>query len=129
MSAYLGLRILKWVSLCLLGAGHLGGWLASTHRDRQRAVFWLATPGFGGVWLAGYGLARLQGVSMGSPWISNSLLLSLAAMQMLVFAVEKPERRVRLWGALAMVLLVGTLGMMTLKPGGTKLQPAHEEAA
>ena len=129
MSAILGLRILKWVSLCLLGAGHLGGWLSSTHKDRQRAVFWLATPGFGGVWLAGYGLARLQGISMGSPWISNSLLLSLAALQVLVFAVEKPQRRFRLWGGLAFVLLIGTVATMTLKLGGTKAQPVHQEAS
>lgn len=117
MSTWLLLRFVKMAALALLGAGIGGALLPRDLADRRRAVYALATPGLVLTWLAGFGLARESGISLGSPWISASIVLGIGLFQLIVWAVEREGRRRRWVAALAIAALLATLGLMVTKPG------------
>lgn len=73
-------RFVKFLGIGLLAMGVVGATLLPDPIQRQRATYALGTAGFLMTWTAGYGLAKLSGTSLGVPWISLSLLLSLLAM-------------------------------------------------
>jgi hypothetical protein len=114
MTAWAVWSILKHLAVAALAAGLLGAALLRDEEDRQRAVYALATPGFLGAWIAGYGLLRETGVSMGAPWISASLITSLGALAAAAWSVEAP-RRAGAWVAVA--LFAATVAVMVLRPG------------
>lgn len=124
---YSTLRFLKWIAMFLLVSGTLGAFLGGRLEDRQRAAYWMATPGFVLTWIFGYHLAEKLGISLGSPWISLTMMSSLGALAVTVWSVER-ERAMRWIPALVAVgaLAIGT-GAMTYKLGGTKTMPAHSE--
>lgn len=116
MSGWLAWRVVKHVGVALLFAGVLGAATLRAPEERQRAVYAVATPAFFAVWVAGYGLLRAQGISMGAPWISAGLLASLAAFALAAWSVERDGRQGAAWASLA--VLVGTVVLMVVKPGG-----------
>jgi uncharacterized membrane protein YgdD (TMEM256/DUF423 family) len=126
---YITLRFLKWIALFLLVSGTLGAFTGSRLEDRQRAAYWMATPGFVLTWVFGYQSAAKLGISLGSPWISMSMLSSLAALAVTVWSVER-DRTMRWIPAIIAVgaLVIGTAAM-TYKIGGTKIKTADVEHA
>ena len=135
MSVWMGLRMLKWVGMLLYGAGLVGATTGETPQQRAKAVHRWVTLGFVALWISGWGLARLSGVSTGSTYISASMLLSLLSMQLLVWSTEQlsPELAKapgRKWAArIAVLLSLVTVGLMVARPG-TRAQtpPAIEES-
>lgn len=125
MTWWMALRLAKWVGLMTFSAGVAGAVLPSSWEDRQRAVYQLATPGFVLTWMAGYGLMRSTSVSMGSPWISGTLLLSLVTLQAIVWGVERPDRRRGVVAVVALGGLLGSTALMVARPG-TVIQPTAE---
>jgi hypothetical protein len=115
MTLWWTLRLVKWVGLLLLGGGVAGALGQSSLDARRRAVYRLATPGFFLLWLAGFGLARQTATSLGSPWISASLLSSLLMLQALAWSVERPGRE-RAATFLVTLPLAVTLLLMVLQP-------------
>lgn len=135
MSVWMGLRLLKWIGLALYGAGVIGALSGETPQARVKAVHRWATLGFIALWVSGWGLARLAGISTGSAWISASMLLSLLAMQLLVWATEQlsPELAKapgRKWAArVALLLSLGATGLMVARPGNRPVSSPSIEVA
>ena len=121
------LRFLKWIALFLLVSGTLSAFTSSRLEDRQRAAYWMATPGFVLTWVFGYRAAEKMGISLGSPWISVTMLSSLSALAVTVWSVER-DRAMRWIPAVVAIgaLAIGT-GAMTYKIGGTKIKTADTE--
>ncbi len=129
MSAWVVWRLVKWLGVLLFVAGVFGGVLPSSLEDRRRAVYAVATPGFVLTWLAGWALLRIGGTSMGSTWVSSSLLLSIVSLAAVVWGVETPTRPRRLVALVAMGSLAATVTLMTLRPGTRMLPAASAEVA
>ena len=60
--AHQWLEIAKLLSVAALFSGTLGAFLPESLADRQRAAYWLAGPGFGATWIAGFVLAWARSV-------------------------------------------------------------------
>lgn len=116
MSALVAWRLAKLVGVILFASGLLGGAWASSVEDRRSAVRYGATGGFVLTWIAGWAMARAAGVSLGAPWISAAMLLSIASLDLSLHAVESEGRSPRAWVAVA--TFAGALGVMVLRPGG-----------
>jgi len=116
MSALLGWRLVKLSGVILFATGLLGGALSSDETDRRRAVLGFASAGFVLTWIGGWAMARAMGTSLGAPWISASMLLSIAALHLGVSAVEGQPRPARAWAGV--VALGLTLALMVVRPGG-----------
>lgn len=107
-------RLLKFASLALLAAGLAGQLQAADSETRLRWFNRAALPGFLGLSAAGWMMAKTLGVSMGEPWISATLLLSLLGLWgMLRSAVRAPSL---LSPALSMAGLLASLSLMVLRP-------------
>lgn len=128
MSALFLLKLIKWLGVVAFSAGLIGAVLPRDLADRQAAAYWLATPGIVLVWLGGFGLTKLTHISMGSPWLSASMLLSLVALQAVVWGVERAERGRAAVAVVAVVALVATLALMVTRPGN-RLAPSHDLGA
>lgn len=116
MEPLLAFRLLKHVGSALFVAGVLGALLPERLVDRQRATYWVATPGLLLSWTAGYGLVRETGVSLGATWISVSMLLSLGVLQLAVWSVERDGRRSVWSGVLAAAGILAILALMVWRP-------------
>lgn len=116
MTTWVIWRVLKHLSVAAYAAGLLGAAAARDDDDRQRAVYTLATFGLVGAWITGFGLLGGDAKAMGAPWISASLVLSLASLAAAAWSVERAGRRWAAW--LAVVGAVGTVLLMTWRPGG-----------
>jgi len=88
---WLWLRFLKLVGVLAFAMGIGGALMGESTRRRQRAAYWLATPGFLLTALAGFGMVRATGASLGAPWISGALVLSLLALDLTVAHAEPVE--------------------------------------
>lgn len=110
-------RLLKLAATIAFAGGLAAGTLASAPRDRQVAVYKVATTGFLLSWLAGYAMVQQQQLSLGAPWISASLLSSLLAMGLGAWAVEAPQRRGLALTALVQAPVLLTLWLMVARPG------------
>jgi hypothetical protein len=122
-SIWLTLRFAKFVGILAFGMGIAGALMGGSTAQRQRAAYWLATPGFLLTAVAGYGMSKATGASLGAPWIAGSLLLSLVVLDLTVRSVEpgrSPEaapprslaRVVAIIGALVIIL-----ALMVWRPG------------
>ena len=79
MTTWALLRFVKFVSVALLTVAILGGVFAPDARMRRRLGVQLGTFALMGVMLAGYGLTKNIGASIGEPWIARGLLAGLVA--------------------------------------------------
>lgn len=116
-SFWLVLRFAKFVGIVAFGMGIGGALFGGAGPQRQRAAYWLATPGFLLTALAGFGLVKATGASMGAPWISGSLVLSLVALDLTIRSVEpgRPRSLVRELGIA--VALAAVMALMVWRPG------------
>lgn len=79
MTGWALLRFVKFVSVALLTAAVLGGVFGRDPAIRRRLSQHVGTVAMIGVLVAGYGLAKKTGASIGAPWISRALLCGLVA--------------------------------------------------
>lgn len=114
---WLVLRFAKFVGILAFGAGIGGALLGSEGAQRQRAAYWLATPGFLLTALAGFGLVKATGASLGAPWISGSLVLSLVALDLTVRSVEPGRPRTVMHGVGIALALAAVMALMVWRPG------------
>lgn len=114
---WLALRFAKFVGMLAFGMGIAGALVGGTAQRRQRAAYWLATPGFLLTAVAGYGLVKATGVSLGAPWVAGSLVLSLVALDLTVRSVEpgRPRSVARVVGIVGSLVVI--LAMMVWRPG------------
>jgi hypothetical protein len=111
------LRLIKWVGVALWSSGILGVVLCAGPDDRRRAAHVLATVGLLLSWVGGWAFLQSRGVSMGTPWVLGTMVLSLLGLQVVVLSVESPERPSGLMRTLAVGCWLGTLILMTFRPG------------
>lgn len=117
MTALLVWRFLKFLGVVVMAGATAGAFLPESLTTRQRIVYAIATPGLALTWIAGYGLLKAMGWSMGAPWIGPSILLSVAWLYVLATAVERPDRRSWGWFLYAASPLLVVLALMTFRPG------------
>lgn len=122
---WLTLRLIKWLALFLLASGTVGAFRGGDLLQRQKAAYWLATPGFIFTWVAGYLMAETVHTSLGSPWISTSMLLSLLSLAVTVWSVERSRANRWIAAVIALGALAGSTAAMTYKIGGTMTKDAH----
>lgn len=115
MSAWLIVRLLKYIGMLTFAMGIAGALLPNEQRRRQAAALWLATPGFVLTWLGGYGLTRQLGLSLGAPWISISMLASLLCLHETLRASEPGRTPSPLHTTLILLLLAVSLAAMVLR--------------
>lgn len=85
----------------------------------------MATPGFIGVWLTGYLMANTRLISLGSPWVSASMLLSLLSLAVTVWSVERERKKRWVVAIIGIGALVASTGAMVWQVGGTRLKAAE----
>lgn len=107
---------MKIFSVVLLGTGSIGTVFSSHYEDQKRFAYFLAGPGFGLCWAFGVGLTHVSGVSLFSSWIVGSMLLSIVALNAILYAAGKEGRRSPLVSALILVPLAITVVLMVTKP-------------
>jgi hypothetical protein len=115
MSVWLFIRLLKYVGVLAFAMGIAGALLPNEQRIRQRAALWIAAPGFVLTWIAGYGMTRQLGVSLGEPWVSISMVASMAALHETLRATEPGRTPSRLHAALVIGLLLISLTSMVVR--------------
>lgn len=115
MSFWLAIRLLKYVGVLMFAMGIAGALLPNEQRMRQRAALWIAAPGFVLTWFAGYGLTRELGLSLGEPWISISMVASMAALHETLRATEPGHTPSRLHAGLVIGLLLISLTTMVVR--------------
>lgn len=109
------LLVLKLVSVLAYGGGLVAAFVASAPEERRRAVHKIASPALLAIWVTGYGLASMLGISLMELWLMAALVLSLASQIALVRAVSKDERsRADFWAAT--VPLVVVVMLMVFRP-------------
>jgi hypothetical protein len=113
---WLVLRFAKFVGILAFGMG-IGGALLGEGAQRQRAAYWVAAPGFLLTALAGFGMVKATGQSLGAPWILGSLLLSLLALELTVRSVEPGRSRSRVCEVGIVVALAAVVALMVWRPG------------
>ncbi|MCX4240522.1 hypothetical protein [Paraliomyxa miuraensis] len=116
---WLWLRFFKLVGVLALAMGIAVALMGGTPAIRRRAAYWLATPGFLLTALAGFGLVRATGASLGAPWISGSLVLGLLAVDLAVSSVEPGRSRSGLRAVACVSSLLAALALMVWRPGAT----------
>jgi hypothetical protein len=118
-SFWLALRFAKFVGMVVFATGIGGALLGSSTPQKQRAAYWVATPGFLLTALAGFGMVKATGASLGAPWIAASVLLSLVVLDLTVRSVEpgRPPSLLRVVGIVA--AFVAALALMVWRPGAT----------
>ena len=68
-------EVTKWVSL----VSFIIGFIVSLFRARITGLSLWMTLGLAGLWLSGYGLLKVNGISMNEPWVGVTLLSSLVS--------------------------------------------------
>ena len=116
MTLWLAFRLLKFLSLALFA----GGLVLATHARRQpervHAAWRIAPLGFFGSWIAGYGMLKATGVSMGAGWVSASMLASIVALHMAQLSARRVEAA-RWTGPVAWAALGASIGAMVGRAG------------
>jgi hypothetical protein len=112
----IGVRLLKLLAVAMLAAGTVGAFLPRDLEDRQRAAYFVAGPGFGLSWIAGFVMVWAQQRSLFAAWILASVPISLFSLNVVLWAVGKEGRRSATAAALAIGSLALTITLMTLRP-------------
>lgn len=115
MSVWLAIRLLKYIGVLAFAMGIAGALLPNDQRVRQRAALWIAVPGFVLTWIAGYGMTRQLGVSLGEPWVTISMVASMAALHETLRATEPGRTPSRLHAGLVLALLLISLTSMVVR--------------
>lgn len=117
IDSYLAWRLLKFLGLGVFTLG-LGGVLLSRDQARRLwSVHGLLTVGLGLTWVAGYGLAKHQGISLGQPWIITGLLASVLVLHEAA-AVAQRDRVRAIHVALAVGAYASATGSMVVRLPG-----------
>ncbi len=106
---------LKLVAVLLYAGGLVASLVSSAPAEKKRAVHGIASPALLLVWVSGYGLTAMQGLSMGELWIIGALVLSLVSQLGLVFSVSRAWRPSTAAAASGGPLLI-VLALMVFKP-------------
>ncbi len=117
-------RLLKFLGIAVWTTGLAGALLSRSQPRRLWAVHGPATIGLGFTWVAGYGMAKLHGVSMAQPFVGVTILASLLTIHEACAIAERP--RVLPWNVGALVAtFASSIGAMVVRNPGT----AHQIAA
>jgi integral membrane protein len=111
VSALLVWRFIKFVALALFGAGLLVACASHRQRDRLTAAHLVATSGLLLAWLSGFGLLRIAGHELSTPWVLEAMAASLLALGGAVLAASIPRARA-LGGGLAAAGFAAATGCM-----------------
>ncbi|WP_223645106.1 hypothetical protein [Corallococcus sp. EGB] len=122
MLLYRLLLLLKFVGVVLFGGGLVAALVATTSRDRKRAVHAIASPGLVLTWSAGYLLTLQLNVALTEPWILGGLSLSLVS-QLALGALATHERRTLTGALLAAVPFFFVLVLMIFRPRWPGVDP------
>jgi hypothetical protein len=117
MDLYPLLRFAKVLAVAALFTGSIGAIVAKSIEDRRRFAYWLAGPGFGATWAAGFGLASVTSTSLLSLWILSAFALSMLSLQFVLYTVGKEGRRGPFVAAFIVGPLVATVALMVWRPG------------
>ncbi len=116
MDLWISFRLLKFLSLALFAGGILLATHARLQPERLHAAWRIAPLGFFGSWIAGYGLLKATGVSMGAGWVSASMLASILALHMAQLSARRIEQAN--WpGVVAWAALGFSIGAMVGRAG------------
>lgn len=115
-SAHQWLTIAKLLAVVVFFSGTVGAFLPESLRDRQRAAYVLAGPGFGLSWLLGFVLVWARQVSALSIWVVGAMALSIFSINVVLFATAKDGRRNGTTASLAIAPLVLCVILMVLRP-------------
>src|SRR3954447_7560170 len=105
-SIYRVFLLLKFVGVLMYAGGFAAAFLATSLRERKRAVHAVASPGLVLVWTAGYILTTELQVPLTELWILGGLVLSLLSLMGLIFSVSRDKRTVPAFCAAALPLLL-----------------------
>ncbi|KIG18728.1 hypothetical protein DB30_07743 [Enhygromyxa salina] len=114
MTLWIALRLAKFVGVIAFAMGIAIVIAPGADKVRQRAAHWLATPGFVLTWVSGWGMARAHSISLGTPWVSISMVASLVALHETVRAVEPGREPSRWRTGLILVALLTALAPMVV---------------
>lgn len=116
MTWMIAFGMVKWAGVLGFAVGLAGAFLATDAEQRRIAAQWVATPAFVLVWLGGYGLLELTGVSLGSAWVSGSFLAMIGALHLALSAAPRAVGRLPR-GGIALALVLTIVGLMLTRPG------------
>lgn len=108
-------RFVKFLGVSLFALGVLGATQRGDTAARSELTRRWGTVGFLLTWVAGYGLAKLSGTSLGAPWISGAMLTSTLALGGALAAARSDGRGARF---VAIAGLLASLGMMSSRMQG-----------
>ncbi len=117
MDIWLVLRVLKFVGFALFAGGVMLSTGPKSQKERIVAAWGMLPVGFFLSWFAGYGLLKHAGGSLGAPWVSGSMLLSLLALHLALLGSRPAARNTRR-GILARAALGATIGAMVGRSAG-----------
>lgn len=117
MTLWAVLRLAKFIGVIAFAMGIALALGPGHERVRQRAAYWLATPGFVLAWIAGYGMAKMYAISVGRPWITVTMLASTVALHEVVRDVEPGRPRSKLRVAVILLALLVSLASMVIRYG------------
>ena len=112
---YLALKFAKLVAVALLLGAAVGALVVDGLEQRRKLVYRIAGPALAATWSAGFGLAWVTQVSIASWWVLAAMVLSLLAVQALLYVAGRDGRR-NVWSALLVVApLVGCIAIMVYR--------------
>jgi len=115
MVAYQLVLVVKFLSVLGYAGGLVAAFLASDPEVRKRAVHKVASPSLLVIWLTGYTLLLMSGVSLVELWAVGGLVLSLLANGALVFCVTRERRSAGAFACCAVPLACAVM-VMVFKP-------------
>jgi len=117
VALWLVLRLAKLIGVIAFAMGIALALGQGPQQVRQRAAYWLATPGFIVTWIAGWGMARMYAISLGRPWITISMVASLIALHEIIREVEPGRPRSKVRVAVILIALLVALASMVIRHG------------
>ena len=107
--------LFKLVGVLLYAGGLIAAFVATSLKERKRAVHAIASPGLVLTWAAGYSLTTQLHLPLTELWILGGLGLSLVSQLALVHGVSRDRRTVPALLATAIPLFL-VLALMVFRP-------------